>query len=263
MGGWLAPDKEIAVSTQVLRLTTLLLLLPVSNGRAADDPARELDEKLRAVNAQIEKIKKRQAAELLELEKQAAELEQEQAVRRGKQLQAERARQEAERKAEAALNKTRYVKVEVRGKSIVTARPLAVGTHIPYQVAVGDQKFTLYFGGNMEALGVATQNAGREIIVTGKMVKVPAPPAPAFPSIEPPTYPHPLVPGSGFNPQLMQEYARKKDQYDETVKAWKILDKMIRDTLGPGFAVPAGMPAIVIPHNDYAIEVENVKPAEK
>jgi hypothetical protein len=67
---------------------------------------------------------------------------------------------------------------------------------------------------------------------------------------------------------LRRKRARKlrklrKAKYENTVKAWKILDSMIRETLDPGYAPPPMFKGLAEPHNDYAINVESVKIAEK
>jgi hypothetical protein len=253
------------MKTQVHCLIMVLMLVPAAVGQTTDDTIKELDEKLRAVREKIDKIKKRQAAELLELERQAADLAEKQRVRHRELRQKQRAREDAQKKEEEALNKKRYIKVEMRGKAIVTPRPPFGAHHVPYQIAVGDQKYTLAFGTNMEALGQFLRNAGTEVIVTGTLVKVPAPPGPAFPTIDPPPFPLPAQPDLGFNPQLLKNYTRQKARYDQAVKAWKILDTMIHEALDPNYQpIPTLVQRrLVAPHNDYAITVTSVKPAGK
>jgi hypothetical protein len=115
----------------------------------------------------------------------------------------------------------------------------------------------------MEALGVFYKNAGRELIVTGTLVKVPAPSSPTFPVIEPPPFTPLAGPDPGFSPQLVQDYNRRRASYEDAVKAWKLLDNMIREALRPGYPRLPMIKGLVPPHNDYAINVESVKLADK
>jgi hypothetical protein len=255
------------MKTQVPCLILVLMLVPAAVGQTTDKTIKELDEKLKVVKEKIDTIKKRQAAELLDLERQAAFLEEKQKVRRGELRQKQRAREDAQKKVEEALNKKRYIKVEMRGKAIYTPQPPPFAAHsIPYQLAVGEQKFTLQLGTNDEAAGVFIRHAGQEVIVTGTLVKLPPPPAPVFPSVDPPPFPLPAGFHPGANPQHMNDYARRKASYDQVVKAWKILDTLIRESLGPGYqSLPMEVRRELIRrfHNDYAITVTSVKPAGK
>ena len=175
------------------------------------DATQELDKKVKAIQDQIDDLKKQQEAlakEKADLLAKKAEALRTEAEKKRKELEAKRAR-------EAAAKKDHFVKMEIRG-TLVKNPNQGVGQ---WQVVINELTWTLDFSGKKELLAEAEKLASEGVVITGKVVTKRSPLNPYM--VPGQVWPMPPQPGSG-KPQLPRWPNDRWDPYypfvvDQTV----------------------------------------------